>query len=297
MTDTLAPPLPELADLDLQMILEAWNSATERLQQTHELLRAEVKRLTDELEAKNRELARQTRLADLGQMASHVAHEVRNGLVPMKLYLDLLRRRVTGDASSLEIAGKIGSGFTALETVVNDLLQFTSHRDPQLCDLRVQDLFEELCESLFPQLQAQRIAVRIDAPQQLDCTADADMLRRALLNLVLNAIDVMPHGGELLMTARQRHEQVEISVADTGPGLSDDVAGRIFEPFFTTKGSGTGLGLAIVYRIAEVHGGGITAENRPDRGAVFRLTLPLGQAAGSCDKMQACVAGLPFARR
>src|SRR6187401_3348028 len=125
MTDALLEPLPALADVDLQTVLEAWNSATERLQQTHELLRAEVKRLTDELEAKNRELARQHRLADLGQMASHVAHEVRNGLVPMKLYLNLLCRRLSNDAGSLEIAGKLGAGFTGLETVINDLLQFT----------------------------------------------------------------------------------------------------------------------------------------------------------------------------
>jgi signal transduction histidine kinase len=270
MTDALLEP----ADLDLQTILEAWNSATERLQQTHELLRAEVKRLTDELEAKNRELARQNRLADLGQMASHVAHEVRNGLVPMKLYLNLLRRRLASDADSLQIAGKIGSGFSALETVVNDLLQFTSHRDPQLVELPVRPLMEELCESLSPQLAAQKILVCLAAPAQLRCTADADMLRRALLNLVLNAIDVMPSGGELLLDARATENYVELSVADTGPGLTDDVAARLFEPFFTTKGSGTGLGLAIVERIAEAHGGAITAEIRSEAGAIFRLRLP-----------------------
>src|SRR5687768_4229742 len=133
LADTI--PLGPSADLDLQTILVAWNSATERLQQTHELLREEVKRLTDELEAKNRELARKNRLADLGQMASHVAHEVRNGLVPMKLYLDLLRRRLAGNAPSLDIASRLGEGFTALETVVNDLLQFTAEREPQLAQV------------------------------------------------------------------------------------------------------------------------------------------------------------------
>jgi signal transduction histidine kinase len=274
MTDTLLEPLPALADVDLQTVLEAWNSATERLQQTHELLRAEVKRLTDELEAKNRELARQHRLADLGQMASHVAHEVRNGLVPMKLYLNLLTRRLTSDPPSLEIAGKIGVGFTGLETVINDLLQFTSHRDPQLAELPVCALLSDLCESLAPQLAAQGIDVSIQAASELRCQADPDMLRRALLNLVLNAIDAMPHGGKLLLAARTAGSEVEISIADTGPGLSDDVARRIFEPFFTTKGKGTGLGLAIVYRIAEVHGGEITAANRSSGGALFTLKLP-----------------------
>ena len=102
------------------------------------------------------------------------------------------------------------------------------------------------------------------------------MLRRALLNLVLNAIDAMPSGGKLLLSAGGNESQVQIAVADTGPGLSPEVTRRIFEPFFTTKGKGTGLGLAIVYRIAEVHGGEIAARNRPEGGALLTLTLPAG---------------------
>src|SRR6476646_8575285 len=116
-------------ELDLPTILKAWNEATDRLQHTHEALQAEVRRLSDELEAKNRELARKNRLADLGQMASHVAHEVRNSLVPMKLYLSLLRRRLVGDDGSLDVLEKIVTGFTALEATVGDLLHFSSQRD------------------------------------------------------------------------------------------------------------------------------------------------------------------------
>ena len=99
-------------------------------------------------------------------------------------------------------------------------------------------------------------------------------LEQLLLNLVLNAIDAMPAGGDLRLEGRDTSGQIQISIADTGPGLSSDVAKRIFEPFFTTKGKGTGLGLAIVYRIAEMHGGEIVAENREEGGAVFTLTLP-----------------------
>src|SRR3954463_2570215 len=85
------------ATADLSVVLAAWNSATQRLEQTHESLRNEVRRLTDELEIKNRQLARKNRLADLGQIATHVAHEVRNNLVPVALYLSLLRRRLSDD--------------------------------------------------------------------------------------------------------------------------------------------------------------------------------------------------------
>ena len=94
---------------DLETVLAAWHTATVRLEKTHEALRAEVQRLSDELEEKNRELARKNRLSDLGQMAAHVAHEVRNKLVPVTLYFTLLRRRISGDAGNLSVLDKIGA--------------------------------------------------------------------------------------------------------------------------------------------------------------------------------------------
>src|ERR1044072_4736925 len=97
-------------DPSLAAILAAWNDATLRLEQTHSALQCEVARLTNELEEKNRELARQERLADLGRMASHVAHEVRNSLVPVALYMSLLRRRLADDAGSLDVLDKVAGG-------------------------------------------------------------------------------------------------------------------------------------------------------------------------------------------
>ncbi|HUT91791.1 MAG TPA: sensor histidine kinase, partial [Thermoguttaceae bacterium] len=110
----LPEPFTPAGSADLETVLAAWQEATVRLEQTHEALRAEVRRLTDELEVKNRELARKNRLADLGQMASHIAHEVRNNLVPVALYLGLLRRRISEDPGSLEVLDKIEAGFAAL---------------------------------------------------------------------------------------------------------------------------------------------------------------------------------------
>src|SRR5436190_17556627 len=195
--------LPSAEELDLQTIFSAWNEATDRLQRTHEALRSEVSRLSDELEAKNRELARKNRLADLGQMASHVAHEVRNSLVPMKLYLSLLRRRIDDDRGSVDVLDKVMSGFTALEATVGDLLHFSTQRDPRRERLDVQHLLGDVLQSLAPQLSAQGIRARIDCPVDLAALADGDMLRRAVLNLVLNALDVLPDGGELVITACQ----------------------------------------------------------------------------------------------
>src|SRR4051812_27839311 len=154
----LDSPAPAVQDeLNLSAVLQAWNEATDRLQHTHEALQAEVRRLSDELEDKNRELARKNRLADLGQMASHVAHEVRNSLVPMKLYLSLLRRRIDHDRGGLDVLDKVTAGFTALEATVGDLLHFSSQRDARRDRMHVASLLEDVVGSLDPQLAAQDI--------------------------------------------------------------------------------------------------------------------------------------------
>src|SRR5688572_5326581 len=146
---------PLAPNIDLETVLAAWHTATLRLERTHETLCGEVARLTKELEIKNRELARKNRLADLGQMAAHVAHEVRNNLVPVTLYLSLLRRRVASDRGSCDVLDKIASGFTAVDACVNDLLHFTADRDARCEAVNVGQLVAEVLAGLEPQLAAQ----------------------------------------------------------------------------------------------------------------------------------------------
>lgn len=269
-------------DSSLETVLAAWNDATMRLQETHEVLQAEVGRLAKELEAKNHELERQNRLADLGRMASHVAHEVRNSLVPVTLYMSLLKRRLSEDSGSMDILAKVEAGFTALDVTVNDLLNFSSHREPHWHNFSVRELVDEVCEALGPQLDAQAIRVSADVPPDIVVNADREMLRRAVLNLVLNSIDAMHEGGELVFTSFIGPQGFELEVGDSGPGLDEEQLRRVFDPFFTTKSDGTGLGLAIVHRIAEVHGGRVTARNCPEGGAAFTIEIPrlaMGAAA------------------
>jgi signal transduction histidine kinase len=265
-------------EVDLKQLLLAWEAATERLRQTHEILRDEVRRLTHELEVKNRELARKNRLTDLGQMASHIAHEVRNGLTPLTLYLSLLRRRCECDPSLLDLMDKIDAGFTAMDATVNDLLHFASDREPAWQLLKLRQLVREVVDPLQPQFEAQAISVALDVAEQQVVLADRQMLRRAVLNLVLNSIDAMPDGGELAITACETESGWELEIADSGPGLPQDLQHRIFEPFVTTKSNGTGLGLAVVYRVAEVHGGSVDAMNCPEGGAAFVLRMPCRRA-------------------
>jgi signal transduction histidine kinase len=267
-------PLSLAADADLETVLSAWNVATLRLEKTHEALRCEVSRLSDELEIKNRELARKNRLADLGQIASHIAHEVRNNLVPVSLYLSLLERQLSEDAGSLEVLGKVENGFRSLETTVGDLLNFASDRAPMRNMIPIHHEIAEIFASLAPQMQAQGIETSIHAEASLRVWSDPDMLKSALLNLVLNALDALPEGGQLEFTACDSGAGIELELADSGPGFPKIAPERLFEPFFTTKQGGTGLGLATVQRIVEVHGGHAIAMNCPEGGAAVTLFFP-----------------------
>ncbi|MEQ8847914.1 HAMP domain-containing sensor histidine kinase [Botrimarina sp.] len=268
-----APPAsdapPELVDL-----LDAWRSATSRLERTHAQLRDEVARLTAELEVKNRELARKNRLADLGEMASHVAHEVRNSLTPITLYLSLVRRGLAPGSTALSALSKAEAGFTALEATVNDLLAFSAKRQPQASGFLLAPMIEEVVQSLAPQLEAQGVDTEIDVPPGTPLWADREMLRRAVLNLLLNAMDAMPGGGEIVVTGCELDGWYELEVADNGPGFDDTQRSRLFEPFFSTKESGTGLGLSVVAHMAEAHGGSVLADNCPEGGAAFTIRLP-----------------------
>jgi signal transduction histidine kinase len=266
--------LPLRADQELETILDAWQTATDRLQSTHETLCHEVQRLTQELETKNRELARRNRLADLGQMASHVAHEVRNSIVPLKLYLSLLSRHTSEHPTMDGLVDKIASGMGNLETTVNDLLHFTSDREPALKTINIGMLVEEVLESIGPHLRDYEIKLDLADLESIEWTVDEGMLRRALVNLALNAVDAMSQGGTLWISTVRTARGLELEIADSGPGIPPELSGRLFDPFVTTKPTGTGLGLAIVERIAAAHGGVIEAQNCPEGGAAFTLCLP-----------------------
>lgn len=274
------------AETDLGTILEAWHAATVRLEQTHEALQAEVRRLTAELERKNRELARKDRLADLGRMAAHIAHELRNSLVPVALYLSILDRRID-DPDSRGVLRKVIEAVRAAETTVSDLLQFAADREPQDTLFELLPLVEEILTGLQLQIEAQRIKTFVKIPQSLLLWADRELIRRVLLNLVLNALDAMPHGGCLSVSAQAENGDLLLTVADSGPGLDEERLQKIFEPFYTTKPNGTGLGLAIVERLIEIHGGSVEASNNQSGGAKFLIILPQ-RAVVSAHQQEGC---------
>jgi len=259
---------------DLEQAFAECSGAMSRLEQTHESLHSELGRLTGELEQKNRELARRHRLADLGQMAAQMAQEAHEHVASLTPCLTFLRRCLTGDPGGVEMLEQLESRIGLIATSVNDLRDFACDHEPNLQWINVRLLIEEVCNLLGSQLAARKIETTTDVSSQLGVFADRNMLSRAMINLAMNALDAMPHGGRLVITSCMGRNGLEIEVADSGPGLSDEVQERLFEPFFTTKSGGTGLGLAIVYRIAEVHGGDVVVSNCPEGGAAFTLRFP-----------------------
>ncbi len=278
-----------LNETDLATVIRTYNEVTEQLKVSHERLRREVCRLRDELHEKNRELQRRERLAALGEMAAGVAHEIRNPLGGIGLYASLLQRDLTDQPEQLEIAGRIGVGVHNIESIVGDILAFAGDAEPNRSQAKLAEIMEGALTQATLRASELRAHVAMDAPgNNVDVFCDPGQIERALLNLLLNALDAAGEGGHVWVRAAQDADEpglIGITVEDDGPGIAPDLLQRVFNPFFTTKDTGTGLGLAIVHRIAESHGGRVTVCNRGEGGAVFTLRIPAALRKPSFEKV------------
>ncbi|HET7826893.1 MAG TPA: GAF domain-containing protein [Anaeromyxobacter sp.] len=235
-----------------------------------------------ELERAQHRLVQRERLAALGELSAVVAHEVRNPLGVIFNSLGSLRRlvRPTGDAKLL--LDIVGEEADRLNRIVGDLLDFARPSTPQLQPERIDAVADEAVGAALAQKPAAIEVVRELDPGLPPVPVDARLVRQAVLNVAVNAVQAMPRGGRLTLRTRRAGEAVVVEIQDTGAGIPDEVSARIFEPFFTTKASGTGLGLAVVKRIVEGHGGAVSVRNEPGAGAVFALSFPI--AAGRVEK-------------
>lgn len=261
---------------ELGAIITAYNQVTEQLKGAHEKLLGEVARLREELARKNQQLRRRERLAALGELAAGVAHEIRNPLGGIRLFASLLEKEVADRPGALRLTGKIIKGVTSLEGIVSGILQFARPAEPNPAPLELDRLVHETVELALDRCEKQGLRIEVSkAVRNIDLFTDGMLLQRALLNLLLNAIDAAGPGGCVTVSARPGSAgRIMLSVADSGPGVPAELMDRIFNPFFTTKAAGTGLGLAIVHQIAEMLGGSVHAANRREGGAVFSLCLP-----------------------
>jgi signal transduction histidine kinase len=277
----IADPILTQRERELGAIIDAYNHVTEQLKQSHERLRDEVARLRGELEKKNRQLRRRERLAALGEMAAGVAHEIRNPLGGIQLFASLLEKDLHDSPAQKRLVSKIAQGVSSVESIVTDFLEFGRPRDPEPRLIRVRSVVLEAVELAVSSSADRGVRVEADIPADLEIVSDPAMIKRVLLNLLLNAIDATcgtAGPGRVRVSAfHQTPEQLAIAVSDSGPGVPAELMDRIFNPFFTTKDRGTGLGLAIVHQMAESLGGHVAVSNAAGGGAVFSLCLPIGE--------------------
>ncbi|WP_437576290.1 ATP-binding protein [Sorangium sp. So ce887] len=239
------------------------------------------------------ELVNAERLAAIGKMAAHVTHEIRNPLSSIGLNLELLEEEVarasaagTPDAElrpvmkeSAQLVAAIRAEVDRLSRIAEQYLSVARRPRPRLVPERVDDLVQELVAFVRPELDRAGIAVRVEVEEEgPEILLDESQLRQALLNLLRNAREAMPKGGEIVVSVSFSSGAATIAVDDMGPGVPEELRASIFDPFFTTKQRGTGLGLAVTRDIIEAHGGTISCEPREAGGTRFRIVLPAGGA-------------------
>ena len=231
-----------------------------------------TKQKQQELEQRNR--ARQQ--AAVAQLATGVAHEIRNPLTSVKMLVQAARENRDAETIGKEDLQIIEDEIRRMERSVQTFLDYARPPKPECRRLDVASIVRRAFALTEARADRQEVALTFDPPvAPVAVEADAEQMQQLLLNLTLNGLDAMPRGGELRVELEDRaEEQVELRVLDTGRGISPEVFSHLFEPFVTSKKTGVGLGLVISRRIAEDHGGTLTACDRPEGGACFTLTLP-----------------------
>ncbi len=240
----------------------------------HARLYEDLRKSYADLAQAQRRLIAQERLAALGELSAVVAHEVRNPLGVIFNSLGSLRRLVqpTGDAAML--LDIVGEEADRLNRIVGDLLDFARPVRPVLRPEPLERVVDEAVSAALAQNPGVTLVREIEKGLP-DVPMDVRLIRQAVLNLAVNAVQAMPRGGRLTVRAAPSSGAVVLEIEDSGAGIPDEVQHRIFEPFFTTKASGTGLGLAVVKRILDVHGGEVAVSSVPGSGTVFTLRFLL----------------------
>jgi signal transduction histidine kinase len=230
-----------------------------------------------DLRASREALAKSEKLRALGEMAAGISHDLKNILNPLGLQLQLLRRRISKDpAAALAVVSNMEEALRSGVDVVERLRAF-SRQSPEaqaeVVDLN--DIVITVLELCRPRVSQDKGLELLSEPGQPPAVlARRSELHTAVVNLVFNAIDAMPSGGQIVLRTGTEGGGGWIEVADTGSGMTEEVQKRVFEPFFTTKAQGTGLGLAMVYAFVQRHHGKVTLWTRPGEGTRFRLWFP-----------------------
>lgn len=231
----------------------------------------------EKLRTMNDQLLRADRLAAMGTLAAGVAHEINNPLASISSLIQMIRANEGIDRETKMQLELISSQIQRISRVTKDLTEFARIRPAARSKVEIAVVIESALRLARFDSSFQALRVTVNAEPSLPAIyADGDQLQQVFLNLILNARDAMPEGGELRIDAVRKDRTVEVSVSDTGHGLDEAAASKAFDPFYTTKppGKGTGLGLAVCYGIVTTHSGTIDVSNNESGGATFTVSLP-----------------------
>jgi signal transduction histidine kinase len=237
-------------------------------------LQKRVHEKTDALQKAQSEIAQSEKLAALGYLSAGMAHEIRNPLNSISLFIQLMRQNTT-DPEQRDYQGKILKEIDRIDDIIRKLLDASRRTRTITNDISIDRVIDNALEVFSPQIETGKIRVTrsyCDSPPPIK--ADPAELEQIFTNLFLNALDEMSTGGHLHIQICEENGRVVVRVADSGGGISADTLPNIFDPFFSTKARGTGMGLPVVQRIARIYEGNITVERTSPDGTVFRLDFP-----------------------
>ena len=229
----------------------------------------------ERLRAIEGQLRHREKLTALGEAAALIAHEIRNPLGIIKTSTDLVRRRAILKPDEERMLDYIADEVRRIDDLVRSFLDFASLSPPKCQPMLLEDLLRRLLQGMQPEAERLRITLTMaidNGPFQV--SGDADQIHQAVLNLLLNAFDALPDGGEIVLGLARQDGHIILSVSDNGAGLSLELAERVFDPFVTGKARGSGLGLAKVASVMEGHGGRALYRARVPRGACFEMIFP-----------------------
>ena len=228
-------------------------------------------------ELHRREIERASQLATVGELASGIAHEIKNPVVGVSNGLDLVRRRVGADATLRPITDEMARQLTRIQQALQELLTFARPATPAFAPVEVSELIERAIRLVLPagDRTGATIQVHVD-PRLPPIPGDEEMLHHALVNVLMNALQACAPGGRIVVSASAVDGEARIAVADNGRGIAPEHVDAVFKPFFTTRHTGTGLGLSITREIAQRHNGAVVLTSELGVGTVVTIHLPLG---------------------
>ncbi|MEW6116908.1 MAG: ATP-binding protein [Nitrospirota bacterium] len=238
----------------------------------HVLIFKDITRLK-QLESEN---ARNARLSAMGELVLKIAHEIRNPLGSIELFASLLANDLGGTAHG-DYANRISNSVRSLVNTLDNMLKFSRGITPKTEPCVINEVIEEIIDEFKELFSAGKITVAVTAADQYRLCIDKGLVRQAMINIFLNAVQAMPDGGRIAVTIDSTDAPfagIEIVIADNGTGMEEATRSRIFEPFFSTKDRGTGLGLSITAGIIAAHKGTIDVASEAGKGTEFRIKLP-----------------------